>query len=537
MEQYYLQILLGVLSALILFIYGIENLSKEFQKLATEKFSSMIAKLSKNRFTAAIAGALSTAVIQSSSAVTVVVVVLVNTGIISFRNSLGIMFGTNVGTTITAQLALIQSSLLAPILIIIGFIFRLFGARFKLLSKPVFFLGFILFALNMLSGYLEPLKDSPEVMMFFSALSSPLLAYGASALFTMIVQSSSVTSGMVVILAQSGLIPIEVAIPMILGSNLGSSTTALIVSLRLNLYAKRSGVAKFVFNVLGSSLFMILLVPFTYLIEMLADNPASQAALAHLVFNILNSTLFLILLTPFEKLILFLVRGEEEEITFDTKFLNKDKKKKVSFDKQIENIKHELGYSIEITTKIYQQAISIFYNPTPLVKMDVEKLETLNDYLDSQITTAIVDLSKVKLSEERARKVVSLVKISNVLEQLGDLGRDFSEVLLRMHTLRVPKKDVDIEALNVINSKLIDLFKILEDIVHKPTKKKLAEMKLAESEIHKEIQQQFEMHVDKLQTDDNYIGNIFVDAISTIEISVAKVRSVRRMLERRINKY
>jgi phosphate:Na+ symporter len=535
MEQYYLQILLGVLSALILFIYGIENLSKEFQKLATERFSSLIAKLSKNRLTAALTGALSTAVIQSSSAVTVVVVVLVNTGILSFKNSLGVMFGTNVGTTVTAQLALIQSDILAPILIIVGFILRILGHRFALISKPIFFLGFILFALNLLSTSLDPLKDSPEVLSFFATLSNPLIAYGVSVLFTMLVQSSTVTSGMIVILAHTGLMPVEVAIPMILGSNLGSSTTAFIASLRLNLHARRSGVAKFVFNLLGTTIFMILLIPFSNFIQMLSANPATQAALAHLIFNILNASLFLILLSPFEKLIIFLVKGEEEEFTFQTKYLNQNGKR--SFEKQVQDIKRELGYSIEITIKIFQKAISVFYHPSPLAKMDIEKLETLNDYLDNEITNAIVQLSKLKLSAKDARKTISLVKISNIIEQLGDLGRDFSEVLLKMHRIRVPKSDVDIEALTKIHNCLIELFKELEEIIYEPTRKSLQKIKSLEDEIHKEIQKQFDVHVEKLQENDRYIGNIFVDAISIIEMSVSKVRDIRRVLERRIRYY
>ncbi len=531
MSQYYLQIILGVLSALVLFIYGLENLSKEFQRLATEKFSVILAKLSRNRFTGAFIGALSTAVIQSSSAVTVVVVVLVNTGIISFKNSLGIIFGTNVGTTVTAQLVLLDSVLIAPILIIVGFLLKISGPKLQLISKPIFFLGFILFALNLLSGSLEPLKDTPLVLSFFSTVSSPLIAYAVSILFTTLVQSSSITTGLIVILAQSGLLPIEVAIPMILGSNLGSSTTALIASLRLNLYAKRAGVAKFVFNLLGTSLFMIFLYPFSNLIQSISQDPASQAALAHLVFNVLNTSLFLIFLNPFEKLILFLVKGNEEELTFQTKFLDK---KESSFSKQLINIKKELGYSIEITTKIYQKAISVFYNPNKMVKMDIQKLETLNDFLDDEITDSIVQLSKVKLSETKARNTVSLIKISNIIEQLGDLGNDFSEILLKMHRLNIPKKEVDIEALSNINNQLIDILNSLKDTIYNPNRDSLKEIKLKEDEILKDIHKEFDSHVKKLQENDEYIGNIFVDGISTIEISVSKVRDIRRILERKI---
>ncbi len=530
MEQYYLQIFLGVISALILFIYGIENLGKEFQSLASEKFRLVIAKFAKNRVTGALFGAVSTAVIQSSSAVTVVVVVLVNTGILSFKNSLGIMIGTNVGTTVTAQLALLQSNLLAPALIIVGFILNLLSPRSRIISKPIFFLGFILFALSLLSTNLAHLQDNPDVMLFFATLSSPILAYLASAFFTMLVQSSTVTSGMIVILVYSGMIPIEVAIPMVLGANLGSSTTAFIASLRLNIHAKRAGVAKFVFNVLGTGLFMIFLTPFSMLIQSFSVTPAAQAALAHLIFNLMNTTLFLIILTPFEKFILWLVKGTEEEVLFETKYLSKEEM--TSFDRQIINIKKEISYSIEVTIKIYQQAISIFYNPCKVVEMEIHKLETLNDYLDEEITGSIVGLTKKKLSQKNAHQTISLIKISNTVEQLGDLGKDFSEVFKKMHNLNIPKSEVDIEALTDIHNKLIELFKKLEIVIKNPTKKEINGLKSLEDNMSKLIKEYFDSHVEKLQTEENYQGSVFVDAISIIEISVSKVREIRKILSR-----
>ncbi len=527
MEEYYLQIFLGALSALVLFIYGIENLSKEFQQLAAQKFRLFIAKLAKNRFTGALVGAISTAMIQSSSAVTVVVVILVNTGIISFKNSLGVMFGTNVGTTITAQLVLIESSILAPVLIISGFLLKLISPKFQIISKPIFFLGFILFALNLLSSNLTPLRENPEIIRFFATLSSPILAYAASAFFTMLVQSSSVTSGMIVILVQGGIIPVEVAIPMILGANLGSSSTAFIASLRLNIHAKRAGLAKFVFNILGTSLFMIFLTPFSMLIQSFAVSQAAQAALAHLIFNVMNASLFLALLTPFEKLILFLIPGKEKEVLFETKYLSKNGN--LPFEQQIIKIKKEIGYSVEITIRIYQQAISMFYNPSKVIQMEIDKLETLNDYLDDEITNGIVDLTKKKLSQSNARQTICLIKTSNTIEQLGDLGRDFSEVFQKMHKLNIPRYEVDIESLTDIHNKLIELFTKLEEVVMNPTKKELGQLKLMEDRISRLVKEYFDLHVTKLQAEDEYQGSVFIDAVSIIELSVAKVREIRKI--------
>ena len=304
----YLRIALGLISALILFLFAIDNLSHEVQELASERFREKISRLVRNTYLGTLFGAFSTAIIQSSSAVTVITVILVNTGIISFRNSLGIIFGSNIGTTITAQLALVNSTVLASTLIIIGFLLSILGRRSKIVGKPIFFLGFILFSLSLLSSSIEPLKSNPDVIALFSEFSNPILAYFVSALFTGIIHSSSVTSGIVVILAQGGFLPIEVAIPMILGANLGSSITALLASSRLNLYARRVGIANFLFNAIGTTAFMILLTPFIWVVESLADTVAVQTALAHVLFNIINTLIFLTFLNPFEGLIIRLIK-------------------------------------------------------------------------------------------------------------------------------------------------------------------------------------------------------------------------------------
>lgn len=534
-DSSFIQLFLGLLSALILFLYAIDNLSKELQELASEKFRVVISKLVKTSFGGTVVGALATGLTQSSSAVTVIAVVLVNTGIISFSNSLGIIFGSNIGTTVTAQLALINSSFLAYILIIGGFSLGILGKKFKVVSKPIFFLGLILFTLNLLSSSLEPLRNSPLVMELFGQLSNPFLAYLFSALFTMIVHSSSITSGIVVILAQGGIIPVEVAIPMILGANIGSSITALVASSKLNLYAKRAGSANFIFNLLGTTVAMILLSPFVSLMQLLFENVAQQAAFAHLIFNVVNTVVFLIFIKAFEKLILKIVKGDEEEILFKTKYIKENGKGKLK--ERMDNITKELTYSIENTIKIYQKALSIFYNPCGLTTMEIQKLETLNDFLDDEITRSIVKLSKFKLSKKEASETVTLIKVSNTIEQLGDLGNDFSEVFQRMHDLGLPPKEVNIERVTDIYNRLIELFRELERVLQQPTEKKLLHIKVLEEEIYAQIREEFDTHVYKLEEDGGYNGNIFVDAVSIIELSVSKVRDIRKILLKQVRDF
>lgn len=531
----YFQIFLGVISALVLFLYAIDNLSNELQSLASEKFRTVLSKVVKNKYAGALVGIVATAITQSSTVVIVTVMTLVNTGVISFTNSLGVMLGSHIGTTLTAQLALVNSAAIASILIIIGFVLELLGKKFRYVSKPIFFLGLILFSLHLVSLSIEPLRENPEIMQLFSHLSNPILAYFASAIFTIIVQSSSVSTGMIVILASGGMVPIEVAIPMILGANMGTSFTALILSLKLNLYARRAGIANFLVNFLGTLLFMIFLNPFTSLMTSIATGVGQQVALAHLLFNLFSAVIFLLLLKPFEKLIVKIVKGQEEEILFETKYIDEDQSK--NLQSRIKDIKKELAYSIESTIKIYQKAVSAFYNTNKLTLMEIHKLETLNDFLDDEITKAIISLSKFKLSEKDAQRTVALVKISNTIEQLGDLGKDFSQIFERVHDLGIEEKDVNIEKLVDIHNRLMELFRIIEKAILGATEQELMDIKLKEEEIYTLIREEFDIHVNKLQKDDRYNGGSFVDAISIIELSVSKVRDIRKLLLKQEREY
>jgi Na+/phosphate symporter len=169
--------------------------------------------------------------------------------------------------------------------------------------------------------------------------------------------------------------------------------------------------------------------------------------------------------------------------------------------------------------------------------MNISKLETLNDYLDDEITAAIVSLNKFKLSPEQAHKTVVLIKISNTIEQLGDLAEDLSEVFIRMHELNISPVGIDIEKLTDIHNKLISLFQEIKKDINKPEEEHLQYIKKKEEEIYEIIRQEYDLHVSKLQEVEEYNGNIFVDAVSIIELSVSKVRDIRKILLKHVREY
>ncbi len=521
-----------MVSALILFLFAVSSLTKEIQELATEDFRKKISQLVKNKYSATLVGAVGTAIMQSSSAMTVIAVVLVNTGIISFSNSLGVMFGSSIGTTITAQLTLLNGGIFASLLLIIGFLLKFGNRKLQLIGKPIFFLGFILLSLNLLSSAISPIRQNPDFLKLFSYLSNPFIAYASSTLLTMIFHSSTITSSIVVILAKEGVIPLTVSIPMILGANLGTSITSLISSKSLNLYAKRAGFANFLFKVIGTVVFMVFVDQFILLLQNLSTDVATQTALGHLLFNVINTLFFLIFIKPFEKLVIKLIPGNEEEILFETKYIDNDDSSK-SLEESVSDIKKELVYSVENTIKIYKLALSLYGNPSASVLMEINKLETLNDFLDDEITKNIISLSRFKLNRNIAQETVILVKISNTIEQLGDLGSDFSALFQRMH--RCGSADgVHIRKLTHIFDMLMNLFVEIEKEILKPKEKDLINIKKKEEEIYHIIRNEFDIHVRRLQEEPGYDGNTFVDAVSIIELSVSKLRDIRKLLLKQI---
>ena len=276
----HLHILMAGVTSIILFIFGLEHFSKEIEQISGDKFRRSLSKATSIPLLGAAIGALVTAVIQSSSATSVIAISLVNAGVLSFKNSVGIIFGANVGTTVTAQLVAFKLTSFAPVFIILGFLLSLTKSRLSIFGKSVFYFGFVFFSLNLISAALQPLQNEPELIQYLTQPQSPYLAILVGCLFTAIVQSSSVTTGLVIVFAQQGLISLENAVPIMMGANVGTTATALLAMLNTDLAAKKTAFSHFLFNVGGVLLFLPLLLIFGGRLNELELEPAMALAAA-----------------------------------------------------------------------------------------------------------------------------------------------------------------------------------------------------------------------------------------------------------------
>ena len=298
-----LHILMAGLTAVILFIYGLENFSREIEKISGERFRRAISRATRLPVVGLLIGAIVTALIQSSSATSVITIGLVNAGVLSFKNSVGIIFGSNIGTTITAQLVAFKLTAFAPVFIVLGFFLSLMRSRYAIFGKTVFFFGFVFFSLNLISSALEPLQHAPAMTEMLSQPMNPFYAVLLGCVFTALVQSSSVTTGLAVVLTQQGILGLENAVPLIMGTNIGTTVTALIAMFNMDAAAKKTALSHLLFNVGGVILFLPLLLIYRDRLAEVQYDPAITLATIHLVFNVATSMVFMLLITPLTRLI------------------------------------------------------------------------------------------------------------------------------------------------------------------------------------------------------------------------------------------
>ncbi len=308
-----LQILVAVAAGIILFLFGIEQFSKEVQTLSGRRFRRFLARGTQNRFAGFFLGGGITALIQSSTATSVIAVGLVNAGVLSFRNALGVLFGANVGTTVTAQLVALKLTDFAPTLLLVGFVVGYLPFRWRVLSRAIFYFGLVFFSLNMVSAAVAPLRSDPELIALLASVDTPFAGVLAGALFTAVVQSSSVTTGIAIILLEQDILAFEGALPLILGANIGTTATALLASGSLDTSARRTAISHALYNIGGVLLFFPFLRPFGWLLQSFHQSPAFTLATAHLLFNGVVAVVFLAALKPFATLVERLVRDDETD--------------------------------------------------------------------------------------------------------------------------------------------------------------------------------------------------------------------------------
>jgi phosphate:Na+ symporter len=291
------QAIIAVIATVILFLHGLQGFSRELEALGRHKLRAWLGSATSNRVKGFALGAAFTALVQSSSAVTALTVAMVDARVLSFMGGLSVMLGANVGTTSTAWLVSFKLTGLGAFAIIAGTLLSALPSQARVMGKSVFYFGLIFFSLDLISQALGPFRDDPRLSGYLMLAAEPwrgiLLGILATALL-----SSSVVTGIAIVLVQKGVLEMSGAIAIIVGANIGTTITGLIAGFSLGNAARHSALANLLFNSIGALIFLPLIHPLSALVTALAGSPGTAAALAHLIFNLTVALLFLPLLGP-----------------------------------------------------------------------------------------------------------------------------------------------------------------------------------------------------------------------------------------------
>ena len=455
---------IGLMGGLALFLYGMKMMSDGLELSAGDRMEELLSKLTSNPIIGVLVGALITALIQSSSATTVMAVGFVNAGMMTLPQAVGIIMGANIGTTITGQLIALDIGAAAPVLALIGVIMIVFIKKEKINAVGMIIggLGILFIGMGMMSDAMVPLRENEMFLNLITAVSNPLVAILIGAAFTAIIQSSSASVGILQTLANNGLIALQNSVFILFGMNIGTCITAVLSSLSSNRNAKRVALVHLLFNVIGAALFtvLVLLLPLTaWITTFTPDNPAAQIANFHTIFNIVTT----LVLLPFGKTL----AKAAVRLLPDAKTGSKEDFRITKMHEQ------RLGY-VTISLHEVSEILNQMYSRIQISLQEafaglktqewnkelIIRNENEIDEFHREIIEAIPYISTSRMNMDDSRRLNDLFKVNNDLERIGDhilnLSEHASMILKEKQKFTKEEKD-ELDELNQILIKTISL--------------------------------------------------------------------------------
>ncbi len=429
-------ILIGLFGGLAIFLFGMEQMTDALKQLAGGGMKKLLAKLTTNRFSAAFAGAFVTAVIQSSSVTTVLVVGFISAGLMSLSQSIGIIMGANIGTTITAQIIAFKITKYALVMVAVGFGMLFISKKEKVRQYGTMLmgLGMIFFGMQLMSDATRPLRSYQPFIDLMQSMENPAMGILISAVFTGIVQSSSATTGVIIVLATQGFVTLEAGIALAFGANIGTCVTALLAAIGKPREAVQAAIVHVLFNIAGVLIWLGLIDQLALLVreispsapnltgtDRLAAETPRQIANAHTLFNVANTLIFIWLTTPMAKLVQRLVperakKGEAEitpryldDILLDTPSLALDR------------ARMELRRISERTWEMVAKALKVALRGSKEDLLALAKDDDEVDILYGYIVGYLGKLSQQNLQAEQSAQLYTYMSAANNIENLGDM--------------------------------------------------------------------------------------------------------------------
>lgn len=464
--------ILTLLGGLALFLYGMQMMSNGLETAAGNRMKAILEKLTANRVKGVLVGAGITAVIQSSSATTVMVVGFVNSGLMTLKQAVWVIMGANIGTTITGQLIALDIGAVAPVFAIGGVAAIMFikNETVHHISSIFAGLGILFMGMDMMGNAMEPLQDSAAFIQFMTTFKNPLVGILIGAVFTAVIQSSSASVGILQALAATGMIPLSSAVFILFGQNIGTCITAVLASIGMKVNAKRTTVIHLMFNIFGSVLFTVvcLVTPFVSWMEALTPgNPVSQIANVHTVFNIVTT----LILLPFgtymaeaAKRILPESRKEADE-EHCLKYISKFESSYAIGHGAvaISQVKNEAERMRDMVEKNLSSAYDILAKYQEKEMKVIEEREEYIDYLNQEISGYIVSLMSSEMSLSDSRRINGYYVIISNLERIGDHAVNLAEYARDLKGWNAEFSDTAREELEIMKKQCLESLDIIRE--------------------------------------------------------------------------
>jgi phosphate:Na+ symporter len=515
-----LEIIFSLFGGLALFLYGIYLLSSGLQKLAGGKLEKLLKKITGNPVKGILTGATITAIIQSSSITTVILVGFLNAGLLNLRQAMGVTLGAEIGTTVTAQIIAFKIGLYALPILAMGFLLFVLGKKrkSKYAGEAILGLGFLFLGMIFMKQGINPLGSSEyfvNLLMYFGQI--PILGVLAAAVFTAIIQSSSATTALVITMGMEGVIGLDAAIPLILGANIGTCATVLLASIGATRPAKRSAAFHLIFNTLGVCVFLLILPAFIAVVGKTSGELPRQIANAHTIFNFTNTLIMLPFIGFFAKFLERIIPGNEPKISNGVKYI--DKRLLSTPSLALSQAKKEEIRTMKIVAEMFDDATKIFFENQKKLVYHIFKKEDVVDDIDRKMQIYLIKISERNLSKTNSKKLSDLNHTITDIERMGDHIDNLGEVA----EIKI-KKQFSFSA--NADKELFELFKEVKSIIKNTvialeTKDKCLAKKITKQEmkVDKCVEQLEKNHLKRL---DNGIckpraGVLYVDILRNLE--------------------
>ena len=517
---------LGLIGGLGLFLYGMTLMSDSLEKAAGAKLRGILELFTKNRYVGIIVGVVFTAIIQSSSAATVMVVSFVNAGLMTLYQAIGVIYGANIGTTVTSQLVSFNLSQYAPVFIMAGVLMLMIfkNSTVKKTGEVVIGFGILFLGISTMSSSMGALKELPAIQNLFMSLDNRFFALLLGLVITAIVQSSSVTVSIVLLLAQQGLLPLKICFFIILGCNIGACMSAMLASLSGKKNAKRAALIHLLFNIIGSIIMAVILLIGSNWIEALimhisGGNLGRCVANTHTIFKVFQVIILMPFMSWIVKLTYLIVPGEDNDVEdeYEMKYIGDGDR--LSSATAIPQVCSEISHMGEIAIGNLEKALDALLIKDDKAAKEVFEVEKRIDYMNKEITDYLVKANQISLPVGDRKKLGALFHVVSDIERVGDHAENIAEDVEKLIDM---KEDINGMAGNEIRRMQEMTVKILHlsmDMFNLEDDSHLQEILDLENAIDAKERELQDLHVKCLTKGEcsAQVGMMFSDLASNLE--------------------